>query len=425
MKNNFKKYILLWLSQSVSQLGSSMTSFALILWAYGQNNSAMTVSLMTFFRFMPDVAVSLFAGAAVDRYSKKKIMLITDSISAACSLLILGLNASNGLAVWHIYFVNFIIGAMNAFQSPASSVATGLLVPGEKLAQVSGMRSFSTNLNTVISPIAAAALFAFGGLKILLIIDLLSFFAAFFVLAVMIKIPENTGEGVQQRPIFYDWLEGFKFLQLNKGIFSIIMTLALLNFFSALTYENILSPMILSRSNSSTVLGIVNAVTGIGGILGGIIVAGGKFHKDSIKMIYFSAMFSFLLGDIMMGAGRNAAVWSLAGVAACLPIPFINAGQNVILYKNVPPEMQGRVFSVRNAFQLFTMPIGTLAGGFLADYVFEPFMQSGNAAASALSRIVGTGEGSGMAVMFLCTGISGSILSIMLYRLRSIQDLRE
>lgn len=426
MNKNFRRYIIFWLSQSISQLGSSMTGFALILWMFGLNGSAMTVSLLTFFWYVPNIILSLFSGAVVDRFSKKKLMLITDSVSAVCSVAVFALNAAGGLEIWHIYFVNFVIGAMNAFQAPASSVATGQLVPKERLAQVSGMNSFASNLNTVVSPVIAAALFAFGGLRLILAVDLASFVFAFFVLAVLIKIPESRAYDGKRQSIFSGCAEGFRFLRQNEGIFMIIATLAALNFFSALTYENILSPMILSRSGgSSAALGIVNAATGIGGILGGIIVAGGRFSKDNIKMIYVSAGLSFLLGDILMGLGRNTLIWAVAGLAACLPIPFINAGQNVILYKNVPENMQGRVFAVRNSLQFFTIPVGILLGGFLADYVFEPFMQAESGAAEIFRRIVGGGAGSGMALMFLCTGTLGSIFSFVLYHQKDIQKFRQ
>lgn len=426
MNKNFRRYIIFWLSQSISQLGSSMTGFALILWIFGLNGSAMTVSLLTFFWYVPNIILSLFSGAVVDRFSKKKLMLITDSVSAVCSVAVFALNAAGGLEIWHIYLVNFVIGAMNAFQAPASSVATGQLVPKERLAQVSGMNSFASNLNTVVSPVLAAALFAFGGLRLILAVDLASFVFAFFVLAALIKIPESRAYDGKRQSIFSGCAEGFRFLRQNEGIFMIIATLAALNFFSALTYENILSPMILSRSGgSSAALGIVNAATGIGGILGGIIVAGGRFSKNNIKMIYVSVGLSFLLGDILMGLGRNTLIWAAAGLAACLPIPFINAGQNVILYKNVPENMQGRVFAVRNSLQFFTIPVGILLGGFLADYVFEPFMQAESGAAEIFRRIVGGGTGSGMALMFLCTGTLGSIFSFVLYHQKDIQKFRQ
>ena len=425
MNSNFKKYIIFWLSQSISQLGSSMTGFALILWAYTQNNSALTVSLMSFCSYVPYIIVSLFAGTFVDNHSKKKIMLAADTLAAICSVCVLLLYLNNGLRIGHIYLVNCIIGFMNAFQSPASAVAIGRIVPKDKLANVSGMNSFSTNLTSVLTPVLAAFLFALNGLRFILMIDLGSFLFAFLVLLLVISVPE-TERNIQKKPsIFAGCKEGFAFLKQNRGILLIILTMALLNFFSRLTYENILSPMILSRSgNDSVALGIVNAVMGIGGIIGGLIVSAGKFSKNHVKMIYVSAAVSFLLGDLLMGIGRNAILWSIAGLAACLPIPFINAGQNVILYKKVPDEIQGRVFAVRNAIQFSTIPVGILLGGFLADYVFEPYMHLSNPITSFLHLLVGNGAGSGMAVMFLCTGICGCIFSCLSYRNPEIQKLR-
>ncbi len=424
MNNNFKRYIIFWLSQALSQLGSSMTGFVLVLWAYTQNNSAMTVSLMSFFNYVPYIIVSLFAGAFVDNHNKKKILLLSDSIAAICSVAILVLNTRCCLQIWHIYLINFIIGFMNAFQGPAASVAIGKIVPKEKLTQISGMNSFSNNLVTVLSPVLAASLFALGGLKLILIIDLCSFVFAFLVLLFVLKIPENIPQKLEKKSMFAGCTEGLLFLRSNKGIFMIIITMALLNFFSRLTYENILSPMILARSNNnSVVLGVVNAIMGIGGIIGGIIVSTGKLKRSSIKMIYISAIISFLLGDIMMGVGRNVIIWSLGGLAASLPIAFISAGQMVILYRYVPEEIQGRIFAVRNAIQFSTIPLGILLGGFLADYVFEPFMMTETPITKVLHLIVGTGAGSGMAVMFLCTGVLGAIFSFVSYQQKAIKDL--
>lgn len=419
----FKKYVLLWATQSISQLGSAMTGFALILWTYTQNHSAMAVSLMTFCNYVPYIIVSLFAGTFVDRHSKKVIMLVSDSLAALCTVAVLALSAFGQLQVWHIYVVNAVIGFMNAFQQPASSVAVGKLVPKEKLSNVSGMNSFSGNLVTVFNPILAAFLFSAGGLGCVLLIDIISFLGAFFVLLLVIQIPEEYKE-TERQSAFAGTKEGFQFLKEQKGLLMIMMTMALINFFSRLTYENVLSPMILARSgDDSVVLGFVNAAMGIGGIVGGMIVSVKKFSGHHAKMMYVSAAMSFLCGDLLMAVGRNGIVWAIAGIAASLPIPFIMAGNNVIMYNKVPEEMQGRVFAVRNAIQFSTIPIGILLGGYLADYVFEPFMQSGSRAAEKLSLLVGTGSGSGMALMFLCTGTIGFIVSCISYRNKHIRAL--
>lgn len=427
MEQNFKTYILFWLSQSVSQLGSAMTSFSLILWVYTQKHSAFAVSLMSFCNYVPYIIVSLFAGTFVDRHSKKKIMLAADSIAALCSVAVFLLYADGSLQIWHIYVLNCVIGFMNAFQAPASSVAIGRIVPKDKLVNVSGMNSFSGNLTTVLTPVLAAFLFSLRGLDFILLIDLCSFATAFLVLWLVIVIPEEETADAKRSNLLAGCRDGFGFLAKNQGILVIVLTMALLNFFSRLTYENILSPMILSRSGQDHIaLGTVNAVMGIGGIAGGLIVSAGKFSKDTTKMIYVSAAVSFLFGDLLMGLGRSTPLWSVAGLAASLPIAFINAGQNVILYKKVPSGIQGRIFAVRNAIQYSTIPVGILLGGFLADYVFEPYMLSDTPVTSILRTLVGSGAGSGMAVMFLCTGICGSLLSIFFYRLlrrRYLQQL--
>lgn len=423
--NDFKKYILFWLGQSVSLLGSSMTGFALILWTYEQEHSAMTVSLMSFCSYVPFILMSLAAGSFVDRHSKKAVMLAADSAAALCSLSVLFLWADGSLRVSHIYIVNAVIGFTNAFQQPAAAAAVGNLVPKGKLSNASGMNSFSESTVSVLCPVLAAAVFSFGGLGAILLIDLLSFVFAFLVLLLGIQIPESRTAACKEPP-FAGAAEGFRFLRREKGLLLLMLTMALINFFSRLTYENILSPMILARSGGRTrALGMVNAAMGLGGIAGGVIVSWKKGSGRNAATVYFSAAFSFLCGDILMAVGRNALAWSAAGIAASLPVPFIMAAQNVLLYSRIPPEMQGRVFAVRGGIQYSTIPFGILLGGFLADYVFEPFMRSDTALAHGLSLLVGSGDGSGMAVMFLFTGTAGFLISCLSGRSREIRRLDE
>lgn len=354
-------------------------------------------------------------------------MLTSDSFAALSTLSVLLLLLTGNLSLWHIYAVNAVVGITNAFQQPASSVATGRLVPKEKLSNVSGMNSFSNNLILVSSPMLAAFLYAAGGLWLILLLDLASFIFAFCVLFFFIRIPEiseETQKTANASP-FAGISEGFAFLKREKGILYMMLTMSLINFFSRLTYENILSPMILARSgNDSVALGIVNAFMGAAGILGGFIVSVRKKEpRRKATGIYIMAALSFLFGDLIMAAGRNTVWWSLAAIAASLPIPFIMANQNTILYQKIPDALQGRVFSVRNAIQYGTIPIGIILGGFLADYVFEPFMLSQTPMSAFLSGIVGSGAGSGMAVMFLCTGLCGFTVSIISCFNREIKKL--
>ena len=227
------------------------------LWAYNQTHSAFAVSLMTFCNYVPYIILSLFAGSFVDRHSKKAIMLI----------------------------VNAIVGCSNAFQQPASSVAVFRLVPEEKLEMVSGMNSFSMNLVTIASPVLAAFCYGVFGMGSVLLIDIVSFMAAFLVLLFLIKIEEEK-DTVQKTSLFSGTTQGWQFLWKNRGLLVMMLTMAAINFFSRLTYENILSPMILARSGENNmVLGLVNAAMGIGGIADGIIVTMKKETKNRVRMM--------------------------------------------------------------------------------------------------------------------------------------------
>mgnify|MGYP000882729871 FL=1 len=301
------------------------------------------------------------------------------------------------------------------------------MVPKNRYFKVSGLNSFSNSLLTVVAPMLAAFISSFMGLKGVIMIDLITFVFAFIILLLFIKIPEELNEKTNNKhSVLHGCKEGMAFLFNHKGIWYIIISMASLNFFSRLTYENILSPMILARSGGDTnVLGTISGILGIGGIIGGVIVSTKKIMNNSLKLIYFSAAFSFLFGDLLMGLGQTTFIWCIAAIMASVPIPFISAGQNVIMYNTIPKEMQGRVFAVRNAIQFSTIPIGILLGGFLADYVFEPFMESDNIVALSLQRLVGSGTGSGMAVMFLCTGILGAATSILWYRNKDIKKLQD
>lgn len=425
MENN-KNYIIFWLGQSMSQLGSAMTSFALTIWAYERTQSAMTVSLMTFCTYLPYIVISIFAGAFIDRHSKKSILIISDTIAALLTLGVFFALRQNQLTIEHIYAVNTLIGCSNAFQSPASAIVTGILIPDGQYKKASGLQSFSSNLIMVTAPMLSGMITGAAGLSSVLLADLITFiFCMLTLIVIPVKQPSLNEEKTKVRGMIISSLkEGISLLNNEKGILHIMISLAIINFFSRLTYENILSPMILARSgNDIKALSFISGVMGAGGIIGGIMVTCGRAKANPIKLIYVSAGISFLFGDLMMGSGQSIFAWSLAGLGASIPIPYIIAGQSIILYQMIPQSKQGSIFALRNAIQYSTIPAGILLGGYLADFVYEPFMMSDHPIAGLLHKVVGTGAGGGMAVMFLCTGILGTFSCIAGYKNRHIKVL--
>ena len=148
-----------------------MTNFALVLWLYQDSGSALKTAMLTVCSYAPYVLLSIFAGVISDRWNKKAVMLVCDSVAAAGTLVIVLFLQLRLLAVWHLYLLNACNGLMNAVQSPASDVATTLLTPKKYYQKTSGLRSFSNSLVSMLTPVFATAFFAFGGLKAVIALD--------------------------------------------------------------------------------------------------------------------------------------------------------------------------------------------------------------------------------------------------------------
>lgn len=193
IKNKFsglRDFFILWSSQAVSELGTAMTNFALIIWVYSQEGTASSITFLTLCSFLPTIVFRFIAGAIADRWNKKRIMLLADLTAAFGTAAVFLLYSLSALQVWHIYIINFLLSFMNAFQSPASYVATSLLVPKEHYLKVSGLQSFSGSVITILAPALGSSLLAFGGIPMVLAVDLASFAVAFVTLLVFIKIPD-------------------------------------------------------------------------------------------------------------------------------------------------------------------------------------------------------------------------------------------
>ena len=187
--HSLKPFLILWSTQSLSQLGSAMTSFALSLWLYGRTGSALQTALLSVCTYAPYVVMSIFAGALSDRWDKKKTMLACDTLAACCTAAVLVLLKAGLLAPVHIYLLNILSGLMNTVQQPASDVAMTLLLPRDFYQKASGMRSFSNSLITLLNPVLATALFSLMGMEAVICVDLMTFAAPFLALLAGVRLP--------------------------------------------------------------------------------------------------------------------------------------------------------------------------------------------------------------------------------------------
>ena len=145
-----RPFLCLWASQSVSEMGTAMTNYALVIWAYEQTGTATSLTTLTICSFLPTILFRFLAGAVADRWNKKAILLCSDALAACGSLAILGLYTAESLTVMGLYIINFLLSLMNAFQVPAAYVATSLLVPKEYYTKTGGLQAASGALISIL-----------------------------------------------------------------------------------------------------------------------------------------------------------------------------------------------------------------------------------------------------------------------------------
>lgn len=419
---DIKKFLLLWITQSLSTLGSSMTNFALVIWSFETEGSAFTTALLSVSSYAPYVLISIFAGALSEKWNKKKIMLVGDAFAALCTACVLSLMKTNHLEIWHLYIINALNGLMNTFQQPAADVAVSLLTPEKYYQRVGGLKAFSYSVNSFLAPVFAAALMSTAGMEFVIVFDLLTFTIAFLTLVFFIKIPNKNVDEEIKESILKSAGDGIRFLRNNRGILDLILFLAAINFTASVF--NAALPALLLNVGGEKAYGYVNGVSGIAMLVGSIIVTAMPEPKSRIKVICNSLLLAMSTENFILALGKGIPVWCAGAAVAWIGIPVMNANMDVVLRRNIPLQMQGRVYSARNTLQFFTIPLGYIIGGILVDRVFEPFM-TGMPDNSVLALIFGSGKGSGAAFLLLFLGIIGVITCVIFRKDKHIWDLEK
>jgi len=405
-----KDFYILWSTQSISQLGSSITSFALTLWLYGKTGSSLSTALLAVCSYAPYVLMSIFAGALSDRFDKKRTMLVCDSLAALTTVAVLILYRTDRLAVWHLYAINAVSGLMNSVQQPASEVALTLLVPKEHYQKASGLQSLSRSTISILNPLIATALYTLAGLNIVIAVDLLSFAAAFTALAFFIRLPETGRE--RSESVLKLASEGIGYLKKTPLVLNLILFMSGVNLVAS-AFDAVLPGLVIPNPRGGeAMLGIVTACSGIAMVVGSLIVQKLPKPNDRVKVVYRTMLFSLGTENFLLAFSRNPVVWCIGQFIGWSVVPVMSANLDVILRNTIPMELQGRIYACRNTLQFFTIPIGLFLGGFLVDRFAEPLMARIEDP-SLWTVLFGSGKGSGAALMMFILGVAGVILCLV------------
>lgn len=423
-----RAFLIVAIGQVASLLGTGMTGFALTIWAFGETGRATDLALIGFFFITPMLLLSPTAGALVDRYDRKLMMMLSDLASGLMTIVVLLLYSADVLEIWHLFITSAISGAFQAFQWPAFSAAISVMLPKEQYARAHGINSLGESASGIVAPLLAGAMLGLFGLTVILVIDIITFVVAIgALLFVRIPSPPRTESGEEgQGSIWRESLYGFQYIFRRPSLLGLQIVFMVGNFLTGVGLT-LMAPMILARTgNNELIFGSVQSVGAAGGVVGGIIMSVWGGPKRLVHGILLGWVASSLLGPVLLGLGQSAVIWAAAAFFLSFFVPIINGSNQAIWQAKVAPDVQGRVFSVRRLIAWVSAPLSRLVAGPLADGVFEPAMAAGGALTDSFSWLVGVGPGAGMALILVFSGLLATLVSVGGYLapiVRNAEDL--
>jgi MFS family permease len=418
-------FLVVWLGQISSILASGMSGFALNIWLFQQTRSATMMGVGFVCYILPFLLISPLAGVWVDRHNRKLMMMVSDLAAVIATTAILGLQAFGVLEYGHLFAANVLYGLGNAFQWPAFSAAISTMVKKEHYGRANGLMGLMDAGPGMLAPILAGALLPVIGLTGLLAIDVATFFVAIGALLIVhVPQPERTVEGQKERGnIWREAWYGFQYIFQRPSLLGLQMIFFFGNLFAGIGMT-VFTPMILLRTNdNSIILGSVNSAAAAGGVVGGLIISAWGGFKKRVHGVLAGWAASGLFGALF-GFGTGLSFWIPFVVAQSLVGPLINSANQSIWQTKVAPDIQGRVFSARRLIAWFTNPISPLIAGVMADRWLEPSMTA--SATSGLAAVfgswVGSGPGSGMALLFIFCGLVTALVGLSGYFIRPIRE---
>lgn len=414
-----RTFSIVWLGQLVSNMGSAMTSFGLAIWVFEQTGSATQLAVIVLAARLPMLLVSPFAGALIDRWDRRTAMILADSGAAAGTLATVLLLVTGNLETWHLYLTLSFSGVFQAFQFPAYSAATTLLVAREHYARASGLVQLAGSIGGIAAPALAAAIVVTSGLTTLFAIDFVTFLAAVGTL-IVVRFPQAersmvTGKGV--RSLLGEARQGLDFILEKRALLVLMLSFVVVSF--AFAFQSVLLIPLLLTMTSEQAAGIVVGLGGAGLVVGSIALTVWGGPNDRILGVY-APILAMGLGLVLIGI-QPSLITVVAGIILINAThPIAGGSSQAIWQSKVPSELQGRVFAIRQVSAIASAPVAFLVAGTLADRLFEPLMADRG---GTLTAVLGAGPGRGIGLMFVLGGLFVIGVVGVAYNLPHIRNL--
>lgn len=427
MKDNqksFGKFLLLWSGDFISAIGSGLTSFGLGVYIFQQTGKASLMALVTLFAFLPSLLLAPLAGVLADRYDRRTLMIIGDSFSAVGLLFILGSLLQGEAQFWQICVGVTISSVFASLLEPAyKATITDLLTP-EQYSKASGLVQIAGSAKYLISPVLAGFLLTISDIRLLLVLDICTFFATVATTLTVKKglQTKKTRKDGQNFSFTLELRAGWNALSGQKGILTLVVMGSLITFCLGFI-QTLASPMILSFSDSVS-LGTLMTVITLGMLVSSIVLGGITIKKGYARMLSVS-LFGAGVFMALFGLRENILFMGAAGFLFFSMLPFANASLDYLLRTNIDNHMQGRAWGLIGLISQLGYVAAYAVSGLLADYLFTPLLLPGGALSESVGKLLGVGAGRGIGLLIVLAGILLCITSLILLCMKSIRDLED
>lgn len=422
-------YLSVWFGQTISSIGSKMTTFAVALWIFDQTGEATALALAVAWGLIPRLIVTLFAGVIIDRFNRKHLMIACDAIAGLVTSGYIVLMLTGKLEIWHIYIGETLMGPFDTLQSLTYNAAVTTMIDKKHYVRASSMTMLTWYTSNIIAPAIASRIYADHGLGGVMMADMVTFFIAVLT-TVLGRIPQPAATSARPRTVravVDDLTHGFQFIWRNQALRLLTLINMLFLFFHDMA-QSINNPMILARTgNDHDALASWYGAAGAGGLVAALAVIAWGGPRKRVK-VHLLASASAGVGKILVGLSQNLGGWIPAQIYTSLNFPVRQSTANATWRTTVPAGEQGRVFAADRLCVELAAAVGFLLGAPLADRVFEPAMQPGGVLVAALGPLIGVGSGAGMGLLFAITGVgmmSAGLIGLALPALRALDRPHE
>lgn len=416
-----KNFYLVWFSRFVSILGSSLTTFGVSVWVFGETGKATPMAVTMLCSILPSVILAPLSGIVCDYFNRKKIILIADSTAAITSLLLLLYLMTERFDFGMICAFTFVNATANMLDNNAYQASLSTLVTESDIKKAGGMNQIIESVSSIIAPVCAGILYYPVGLKGLLVLDLCTFLVAMLI---FIRVPacvfsDSDKEKKEHENIFENILAGFQFIFSARGLTLLMIFFAFFNFFLNVS-DSLTEPLVLSLGNSFD-MGLVKMAGGIGIFLGSLFITGKGIKYSYSRSIFIAAMITGA-SICVMGIRNHIGFIILGEFVFLFVTPIVNTLAGTLWILKTPKELQGRVYAARSMVAKGIIPLSYLLVGPLADSWIPKFLQNYPNACNVIQIVLGDGN-LNYRLVYVAAGMTAIIFAVLFFSQKELRQL--